>query len=773
MRTGPGPLFYNRGSNCLRQLEPQAGRMNYRFGTAILVVGLSGIAAQVLILRELLIGFLGNELTIGIILANWVIIEAAGVYMLGKIVDRIKDKLSLFIVLEIIFSLFLPLCVYLARSFKDILGVSYGEGLGLGAVFFVSLLILLPVSFSHGGLFSAGCRIYSVLTKEPQGAIGKVYSWETIGTLLGGIILTYFFIPFLNTLQTAFVIAVINLLVSLLFLRDSGKIMKYVLFTCLALMFFLFSSGTLNKLNRTSIDRQYRTGKVLDYQNSIYGNVAVTKRQEQLTFFYNGIPIITAPYPDRQFVEDFGHLPLLFSKAPKDILVIGSGAGGLINEIFKHPVRRLDYVELDPLLIEMIKKYPTALTDSEIKDKRINIVNQDGRFYLRSAMQTYDCIMLGLSNQSNLSTNRLFTAEFFAMVKNKLNKGGLLALWLPGSLTYWSPELKNINSCVLKALTGTFDYVRIIPGEFNIYLASPARDILEVTPGLIYKRLSEFEIKSSLITVPYLEDRLSDYWLDWFNTSMRGGLAIKNEDLRPVAVFQNLLLWNRQFSAGVACVLKAFENLSLRAVAIFLSLVTFLIYLSVRGKQGKKPLIAYSIFTTGFFAMLISLILIFSYQVFYGYLYRQIGLLVSVFMFGTAAGSMIITSYAKKIKNALSFFLGMELSLIIFCPISALALTGSLWQSPYSQLVFIGLFFISGLLAGLEFPLAAKIYPGKNQPVGYTSGVLYGSDLLGGWAAGITGSVILIPVLGIFNACMVMLMLKLSSFLLLAATTHE
>jgi spermidine synthase len=85
----------------------------------------------------------------------------------------------------------------------------------------------------------------------------------------------------------------------------------------------------------------------------------------------------------------------------------------------------------------------------------------------------------------------------------------------------------------------------------------------------------------------------------------------------------------------------------------------------------------------------------------------------------------------------------------------------------YVSSIFILLFFVSGILIGLEFPLASKIYLGQKESVGETAGVLYGADLLGGWLAGILGGIILLPILGLFNSCIVMVSLKLSSLSLL------
>lgn len=79
-------------------------------------------------------------------------------------------------------------------------------------------------------------------------------------------------------------------------------------------------------------------------------------------------------------MQEFGNLPLLFSKAPREILLISGGAGGLINEILKHPVKRVDYAELDPLIIKMLKRYSSVLTQRELTDPRVNVINLDGRF---------------------------------------------------------------------------------------------------------------------------------------------------------------------------------------------------------------------------------------------------------------------------------------------------------------------------------------------------------------------------------------------------------
>ena len=74
------------------------------------------------------------------------------------------------------------------------------------------------------------------------------------------------------------------------------------------------------------------------------------------------------------------------------------------------------------------------------------------------------------------------------MTKNRLEDGGILALTLPGSLTYLSEELKNLNACILNTLRDTYPYVRVIPGEFNLFRASTSPEVSLTEVLLLHRR---------------------------------------------------------------------------------------------------------------------------------------------------------------------------------------------------------------------------------------------------------------------------------------------
>ena len=480
--------------------------MKKYLGLAILTTGFSGLVAQLLLLRELLIVFAGNELSIGIILANWLVLGAFGCFFLGKRAEKIKNKIEIFVGITILLSLSLPAAIYLTRILKNLLDIAIGEGVGLSTIFYSSFLILLPVSVAHGVLFTLSCKIYSTFFGRDASSISKVYIYGTIGTVVGGVVWTYLLIPYFHAFYMAVGLALLNFLVCLILLvssRKVGMLPKTITAICSLLLVFcgyLLFAGGADRLHRQSIAAQWSPLNVVHYQNSIYGNITVTETEGEYTFFLDGIPHIITPIPDIVSVEEFVHLPLLSHPHPEKVLILGGGAGGMINEILRHPaVEIVDYAELDPLLIELIRKFPTPLTEKELGDSRVRVKHIDGRRFLRMTENKYDLILLGPSDPADMRTNRFFTRKFFHLAGKRLTKEGILVIGLPGSLTYLSEELRDLNACIFQTLKSVFPYVRVIPGDGrNIFLASKSEGISLMDKTLLMDRLMERDLKADL-----------------------------------------------------------------------------------------------------------------------------------------------------------------------------------------------------------------------------------------------------------------------------------
>src|SRR3989338_3158086 len=102
--------------------------MKKRIYFALLLMGFTSLIVQTLLIREFLITFYGNELTIGLILANWIMLEALGSTMASRPSLNIKRSSLTYALLQAGISLYLPLGIFLIRIIKSMLGLTVGEG---------------------------------------------------------------------------------------------------------------------------------------------------------------------------------------------------------------------------------------------------------------------------------------------------------------------------------------------------------------------------------------------------------------------------------------------------------------------------------------------------------------------------------------------------------------------------------------------------------------------------------------------------------------------
>ncbi|MCX5815731.1 MAG: spermine synthase [Proteobacteria bacterium] len=760
-----------------------------RFILFVFVAGLGGIVAQTILLRELLVLFSGNELSIGVIIGSWVIWEAIGAFI-GGTCNR-KDNPEILVFSIILFSVLFPASIYLTRVFKVILSIPPGVGVGLLPVFYSSFLILLPTGILHGFFFTLACSIHNQLTGKGASSVGKVYFYEMLGTIAGGILVSYIFIPYFNSFHVALVVALLSTVSCMIFMlhvfkenktgQSGGRKAGLFIFTLMLSVstFIALLYDIDDTLHSTSIKKQWPQQNVVFYENSVYQNIVVIQNENQYTFFTDGIPFITTPVPDIAFVEEFAHFPLLTHPHPENVLILGGGAGGLINEILKHPtVKKVDYVEIDPALLKTIRRFSTPLTETELNNPLVRLHYIDGKIFLKETKDKYDVVLIGLPPPSTLQTNRFYTQEFFTMVKSILKTDGILALTMPGSQTYYSSELKELNTSIIETLKSVFAYVFVLPGDYNLLLASHSDIVTEISPSLLYKALSRQRIETKLITLPHLNYRFEKRWQEWFASAIEDSKASVNRDFSPKGLYYTIAYQNLLFSPSLKSVFDSAKHINFTSLLIFISAV-FLLFLLLR-KKFTYIGIPYAITTTGFAVMVFELVLMFGFQIFYGYVFYEIGILITVFMGGMAAGSLIVTYRDRRIgAQELSLMKTLDAAMVMFSLLLMLIFSFPEKLSSISpvaiRLIFYILLMISGFFAGMQFPLSNAIYLnrtgheglGNTQPVGRTAGMLYGADLVGGCLGGIVGGLIVLPVLGLLQGCLLLAVLKATSLILL------
>ncbi|MDD5408748.1 MAG: fused MFS/spermidine synthase [Candidatus Omnitrophica bacterium] len=748
---------------------------------SIFLIGFTAMSAQIVIMREFLIVFYGNELSIGFILGSWLMWGALGSWFLARFADRAKSKLDLFSISQLVLSCLLILSILAVRSVKFYFRLAPGEIAGFMPMIISSFIILAPICMLMGFMFSLGCRIYQTKSAEMANNIGMAYAWESVGALLGGTLLSFVFIRLLDSITIVVILGLLNIFAALclqwkLKTRKTSVLLAGVLIFILIADCVLWFSGRWSSLDEYSRKRQWQGYDILEDRNSIYGNIMVTKMDNQYSFFDNGLHLYSVP--DKLACEQAVHFALLEHNDPRDLLLVGGGVGGLIGEMLKYPIRSVDYLELDPVIVEMAEKYLPARDYEPLKNAKVSIYNLDGRFFIKTTQRKYDCVITHLGDPYTALINRFYTVEFFKEVKNILNEGGILSFALSSSESYISPELAEYLSSVYFGLKEVFRDVLVIPGDTAYFLASDKAGTLTRNYNILMDRARKRNLNLKYVREYYLFSELSPQLMAYTEGVLLQGRQVRlNHDFRPSTYYYNMTFWAKRLGGPVFE--KMLETFSFGRALIAVSGICVLIILTGlfgirKSKNFYKQGSLMALMCAGFSSMAIQIIILLTFQIIYGYVFYKIGILLTVFMAGLAAGSFWMTTLMKRLKKPLNILIGLNslfsiLSLTLPAFFSWLSTSGKeiVFQAGAS-IIFPSLSVIAGLLAGAQFPIVNKIYLGqKQEEAGQIAGLTYGIDLLGSCLGALLSGIFLIPVLGISWSCFIVAAINFSALIVL------
>lgn len=726
------------------------------------------MVSQIIFMREFLIVFYGNELSIGYILASWLIGGAIGSGLFGRFVDKIKLKVTAFSLCQIGLSLLLPLNIVAIRSIKTILNVSTGEVIPIFPMAISSFIILVPACAVLGFMFSLACGMYESSPRHPASRIGYVYVLEALGSMVGGILASFILIRILNAFQIFSILSASNLLSVLLlyFFSNEIEFRQFFIRTASLILITMIAAWPLkiwDDINKRSLRSQWAGYDLVESRNSIYGNIAVTRIGDEISFFDNGLHLYTIP--DRERSEGAVHFALLEHADPKCVLLIGGGVGGLIEEIVKHPISKVDYVELDPLIVKMAEEYLPSAYYEPLKDARVSILNMDGRLFVKRTRNKYDCVIINLGDPYTAQLNRYYTVEFFEEVKRILKEGGILSFALSSSENFINKELADFLKSIYFSLKTVFEDVKIIPGGTAYFLAAAQPDMLTYDYKILVERILKRQLDIKYVREYYLFSKLSAQRVSYIeNLIMRGGAFKINYDFQPVSYYYDIILWSIRFKDSLfSKILKVATDDRIWRIVSIIYVFTFLFGLAmVRHKIFYKKAVLAALMTTGFSEIALQLIVLLSFQIIYGYIFYKLGLMLTAYMVGLAGGAWWITKIMSKLRTDYSAFIWTQTAICIY----SLTLPMFFWllAHPRSEFIswvsanilFPSLPVAAGLIGGFQFPLASKIFlSGNDEGIGKAAGLNYGADLLGSCLGALLTAAFLIPILGIPNTCFV------------------
>ncbi len=442
------------------------------------VIGLSGLTAlgaQVVWTRLISLLFGGTVYTFSIILAVFLtglgIGSAAGSF-LAQQVRRPGAALGwtqLLLVFAIPAGAFMisreiPFW-YLNPEFYDVIALRYGHDLMRATV------AMLFATCLWGASFPLALAAIARPGEDPGGLVGRVYAANTVGAILGSAMFSMYMIPTFGTHQSQQRLTLLAGLAAVAMfisdrLTDSGAVEpqpadaadKPARVNLLARAGGLagaarLAGGTAIVLWVTFMlvgsvtpvpDGLIAYGRFIEDWDAVSAyhyvgegmntSVAVSDWPEDniRSFHVGGKVVASTRRVDMRLQRMLGHLPAMFQGGPKSVLVVGFGAGVTAGSFVVHDeVERIVVCEIEPLVPRAAAVWLGAQNYDIIDDPRTELIFDDARHFITTTDETFDGITSDPIHPWVSGSAALYSVEYYELVKERLNPGGVVAQWLP------------------------------------------------------------------------------------------------------------------------------------------------------------------------------------------------------------------------------------------------------------------------------------------------------------------------------------------------------
>lgn len=323
------------------------------------------------------------------------------------------------------------------------------------------LAVLLVPTACLGFGFPLVAQIQTRHPRDLGSRVGTTYAWNTAGNVLGALGTSLFLLPALGltgafhlNLALSFVAGLALLAVATDVRRPvriavaSSVVAAAAVYSTLGLAWVdpvRKATGHLRLRNAATPDvpgaaddaassfaswqRRFVHGddELVFLEDDAHVTVLVWGDGDRISLNVNGKPDATS-HQDLPTQLLLAHAPLFLNPDARAVLVIGHGSGITAGSVLRHPVERLDVVEISSSVLNADRLFRDH-NYGVLSDPRTHAYVDDGQSFLRTVPRKYDVIVSEPSNPWIAGIGGLFTVDFFATVKSKLEPGGVFCLW--------------------------------------------------------------------------------------------------------------------------------------------------------------------------------------------------------------------------------------------------------------------------------------------------------------------------------------------------------
>jgi spermidine synthase len=366
--------------------------------------------------------------------------------------------------------------------------------LGLYAAFaWLDLYVpaLVATAFVLGLLIGAEIPLLMVLLQQiraqaASSAVADLFAADYVGALLGGLAFPFLLMPVFGQLRGALVVGAVNALAGLalvftIFRRDLSRRARAILTAGSVVVALCLGYAYLTAADFEVTARQqlYRD-PVVHAERSRYQEIVLTRSvaepgrsDRDLRLFLNG-DLQFSSSDEYRYHEALVHPVLRGPHA--SVLVLGGGDGLALRELLRYPdVRQVTVVELDPAVVALARTDAQlrALNHDAFDDPRVRLVHTDAFGWLRAASERFDTVVVDLPDPDETATAKLYTVEFYALVRAVLAAGARMVV--QAGSPYFAPRSYwSIEASIRAAGFATAPYHVDVPsfGDWGFVLAA-------------------------------------------------------------------------------------------------------------------------------------------------------------------------------------------------------------------------------------------------------------------------------------------------------------
>jgi spermidine synthase len=187
-----------------------------------------------------------------------------------------------------------------------------------------------------------------------------------------------------------------------------------------------------------------RRSSILYAGEGMNASIAISRWDDGAVQFHvsGKVEASTEPY-DMRLQRMLGHMPALLDAKPRSVLVVGFGAGVTAGSFVLHPdVQRIVICEMERMIPPVATRYFSRENYNVLNDPRVEMVYDDARHYVLTTREKFDIITSDPIHPWVKGSATLYSKEYFELVKQHLNPGGIVTQWVP----LYESDLNTVKS---------------------------------------------------------------------------------------------------------------------------------------------------------------------------------------------------------------------------------------------------------------------------------------------------------------------------------------